>query len=81
MLDDMLASDDDTMLDDMLALDDDTVLDDMLAIASKSTIRYPTREWFKEHLLVPSNHIFKQVDVQTLTTEGVVNRKMNRVEG
>eukprot|EP00971_Amphidinium_carterae_P143466 2842512-Amphidinium_carterae.2 len=52
-------------------------------IASESAIQYPTREWFREHLLVPSSHLFTQVDVQTMGTEGVdlEKRKMNKVDG
>eukprot|EP00971_Amphidinium_carterae_P164080 3252827-Amphidinium_carterae.5 len=52
-------------------------------IASESAIRYPTREWFKEHFLVPSSHTFQQVTLHTLIAEGVdvENNAMNRVTG
>eukprot|EP00971_Amphidinium_carterae_P274290 5443276-Amphidinium_carterae.7 len=52
-------------------------------IASESAIRYPTREWYKEHFLVPSSQPLSQVTLRTMVAEGVdvENNAMERVEG
>eukprot|EP00971_Amphidinium_carterae_P163826 3248114-Amphidinium_carterae.2 len=51
--------------------------------ASDNAIRYPTREWYREHFLVSSSQEFNDVAKQSMQSEGVdyINRKVNRVDG
>eukprot|EP00971_Amphidinium_carterae_P302727 6015371-Amphidinium_carterae.1 len=50
---------------------------------SKSSIRYPTRAWFKDHFILPEDHGFTQVELRSLEVEGVElsERKVTPVNG
>eukprot|EP00971_Amphidinium_carterae_P150083 2975037-Amphidinium_carterae.1 len=52
-------------------------------IASSSSIRYPTRPWFRDHFILPEHHGLTQVELQTLEVEGMnLERKtVAQVEG
>eukprot|EP00971_Amphidinium_carterae_P169135 3350593-Amphidinium_carterae.1 len=40
-------------------------------IASRSSLRYPTRSWFRDHFILPEHHGFTDVELQALGREGV----------
>eukprot|EP00971_Amphidinium_carterae_P077884 1540665-Amphidinium_carterae.1 len=40
-------------------------------IASRTSIRYPTRDWFKDHFILTEHHGFTEVELQALVVEGV----------
>eukprot|EP00971_Amphidinium_carterae_P265224 5261080-Amphidinium_carterae.1 len=52
-------------------------------IASKSSIRYPTQAWFKDHFILPEDHGFSQVELLALEKEGVrlLEKTVTTVDG
>eukprot|EP00971_Amphidinium_carterae_P314155 6244629-Amphidinium_carterae.1 len=40
-------------------------------IAARSSMRYPTRAWYKDHFILPEDHGFTQVELRSLEIEGV----------